>query len=126
MAKARKSLFGSKISKEEVAREAKAVERKVMGTDTGREAAPPAEPTAKHKAEVKDKPAAKRSSGTKAKTTRTRKPKAAATPKKKETKVRRKFLYVDEPHHRAAKVKAIQQGISLSDYIEGLIAKDAM
>ena len=125
MAKARKSLFGSKITKEQVEKEAKAVERKVMGADTGREATP-AEPTAKPKAETKAKPAAKRSSGAKPKTTRTRKPKAAATPKKKETKVRRKFLYVDESHHRAAKVKAIQQGVSLSDYIEGLIAKDAM
>lgn len=34
---------------------------------------------------------------------------------------RRKYLYVDETHHRAAKLNAAKMGMKLSEYVEFLI-----
>jgi hypothetical protein len=110
MAKARKSAFSTNTSREQVVKEAKAVEREVLGDAVSRD----------------KRPEAPKAPEPQARKPRTPKPKAMAkkAPVKKEKVSRRKFLYVDEPHHRAAKVKAIQQGMNMSEYIEMLIARD--
>jgi chromatin segregation and condensation protein Rec8/ScpA/Scc1 (kleisin family) len=110
MAKARKSAFSTNTSKEQVAKEAKAVEREVLGDAVTRE----------------QKPERPQAPEPKARKPRTPKPKAVTkkAPAQTEKVSRRKFLYVDEPHHRAAKVKAIQMSLSMSEYIEMLIARD--
>jgi hypothetical protein len=110
MAKARKSAFSTNTSREQVVKEAKAVEREVLGDAVSRD----------------KRPETPKAPEPKARKPRTPKPKAVAkkAPVKKEKVSRRKFLYVDEPHHRAAKVKAIQLGMNMSEYIEMLIARD--
>jgi hypothetical protein len=107
MAKRRNSVFGSNLSKEQVAKEAKAIERKVMGEVPSREERPVTPPAA-------PKPKARKTKTISAK----------ASPKKADKGGKRKFLYVDEPRHRAAKVKAIQLGMNMSEYIELLIDQD--
>lgn len=46
------------------------------------------------------------------------------SPKKSATTDKKKVLYVHEPAHQSAKIKAAQKGMNLLEYIEWLIEKD--